>query len=222
MASLEAGNNNMKKKIQLNLGCGVYLVKDFINIDKFYTLKQIRGKKGLFKNSVIEKGSEYVQADICKLPFKDNSVDYIESIDALEHIPFCRIIPAFQEMYRVLKPGKTLCFATINFDAVAKEWTDRISGKPFDNEEIMKSYFDLMEVVFGNQTYKGEFHVIPFNPYFLGFLLNKVGFKNSNIKMRIYPAGTKCATKKILKTSRYNSSGPAVMRTEAIIVQAKK
>lgn len=212
----------MKKKIQLNLGCGVYLVKDFINVDKFYTLKQIKDKKGMFKMSVVEKGSEYIQADICKLPFEDNYADYIESIGTIEHIPFHEIIPAFQEMYRVLKPGCTLCLVTPNFDKLAELWTGRISGKPFNNDEVMKEYFNLMEVIYGNQRYKGEFHVIPFNPYFLEFLLKKVGFKNSNIKMRIYPTGTKCASRKILKTSRISQSGPAVIRTEMILVQAKK
>lgn len=210
------------KKVQLNLGCGVYLVKDFINVDKFYTLKQIKSKKGKFKNSVIEEGSKYVQADICKLPFKNDYADYIESIDAVEHIPFFKIIPAFKEMYRVLKPGCTLCFATTNFDEIAKNWTNRVAGKPFNSEKVMKDYLDLMEIIYGNQTAKGEFHLIPFNPYFLSFILTQSGFKLSNIKMRVYPTGTKCASRRILKTSRYFGSTPVVMRTEMIVVQAKK
>lgn len=212
----------MKNKIQLNLGCGVYLVKNFINIDKFYTLKQIKSKKGKFKYSIIEKGTKYIQADICDLPFKDNYADYIESIDAVEHIPFSNILLAFKEMYRVLKPGCTLCFATTNFDEIAKNWTNRVANKPFDNDRVMKDYLDLIEIIYGNQTAEGEFHVVPFNPYFLGFLLKNAGFKNSNIKMRIYPTGTKCASRKILKTSRYFGSTPVVMRTEMIVVQAKK
>lgn len=210
------------KKIQLNLGCGIRVVSGFINVDKYYTLKQLKEKKGACKNAVIEKGGKYVKADICKLPFKDNYADYIESVDVVEHIPFFRMIPAFREMYRVLKPGGKLCIATINFDEVARLWADRVAKRPFDGDVVMANYLDLMEVIYGNQRYKGEFHTTPFNPYFLGFVLQQAGFKIPNIKMRVYPTGTKCATRKILKTSRYAGHGPIVMRAEAIVVQAKK
>ena len=44
-----------------------------------------------------------VKADICKLPFKDNSYDVILCNHVLEHIP--DDTKAMQELYRVLKPG---------------------------------------------------------------------------------------------------------------------
>ncbi|WP_298489426.1 class I SAM-dependent methyltransferase [uncultured Maribacter sp.] len=44
-----------------------------------------------------------VKADICKLPFKDNSYDVIFCNHVLEHIP--DDTKAMQELYRVLKPG---------------------------------------------------------------------------------------------------------------------
>ena len=46
-----------------------------------------------------------VKADICKLPFKDNTYDYIFCNHVLEHIPDDTL--AMQELYRVLKPGGT-------------------------------------------------------------------------------------------------------------------
>lgn len=65
----------------------------------------------LFKN---QKNLEYtttdlyspladVKADICNLPFKDNSYDFILCNHVLEHIP--DDTKAMQELYRVLKPG---------------------------------------------------------------------------------------------------------------------
>jgi predicted SAM-dependent methyltransferase len=65
----------------------------------------------LFKN---QKNLEYtttdlyspladVKADICNLPFKDNSYDFILCNHVLEHIP--DDTRAMQELYRVLKPG---------------------------------------------------------------------------------------------------------------------
>lgn len=44
-----------------------------------------------------------VKADICKLPFEDNSYDVILCNHVLEHIP--DDTKAMQELYRVLKPG---------------------------------------------------------------------------------------------------------------------
>lgn len=46
-----------------------------------------------------------VKADICKLPFKDNSFDFIICNHVLEHIP--DHIKALQELYRVLAVGGT-------------------------------------------------------------------------------------------------------------------
>lgn len=44
-----------------------------------------------------------VKADICNLPFKDNSYDVILCNHVLEHIP--DDTKAMQELYRVMKPG---------------------------------------------------------------------------------------------------------------------
>jgi SAM-dependent methyltransferase len=44
-----------------------------------------------------------VKADICQLPFKDNSFDIILCNHVLEHIP--DDTKAMQELYRILKPG---------------------------------------------------------------------------------------------------------------------
>ncbi len=44
-----------------------------------------------------------VKADICNLPFKDNSFDIIFCNHVLEHIP--DDTKAMQELYRILKPG---------------------------------------------------------------------------------------------------------------------
>lgn len=46
-----------------------------------------------------------VKADICNLPFKDNSYDFIICNHVLEHIP--DDAKAMSELYRILKPGGT-------------------------------------------------------------------------------------------------------------------
>lgn len=209
------------KKIQLNLGCGIMVAKDFINVDKFYTLKQLKAKKGRLKYAVVEKGSKYVKADMCKLPFHDNYADYIETIDTIEHISFRQILQPFMEMYRVLKPGGVLHLVTTNFDNLASLWTKKIAGKPL-TEDRMKEYLNLMEIIYGNQVSEGEAHMTPMNPYFLGYLMQKAGFKEKNIKMTVYPMGTQGPGDKILKTSRWNHKVLPAMRSDMILVQAKK
>jgi len=46
-----------------------------------------------------------VKADICNLPFEDNSFDFILCNHVLEHIP--DDTKAMEELYRILKPGGT-------------------------------------------------------------------------------------------------------------------
>ena len=46
-----------------------------------------------------------VKADLCELPFEDNSVDEIICLQTVEHIGYDKTEDMFQEMYRVLKPG---------------------------------------------------------------------------------------------------------------------
>ncbi|WP_255702445.1 class I SAM-dependent methyltransferase [Salinimicrobium sediminilitoris] len=46
-----------------------------------------------------------VKADICDLPFEDNSFDFILCNHVLEHIP--NDTKAMQELYRILEPGGT-------------------------------------------------------------------------------------------------------------------
>lgn len=175
------------KKIQLNIGCGIHHFKGFINVDKFITKefleKEIASKDEWAKNIVIEKGSEFVQADVCKLPFKDNFADYIESIDMIEHLPMREVQRAFNEMCRVLKPGGKMCIFTTNFDGLAQQWVDTIKDKEFD--EVV--YIDLAEVIYGNQHGPGNFHTVPINPAYANKLLQKAGFKSANLGL--YPRG---------------------------------
>jgi predicted SAM-dependent methyltransferase len=46
-----------------------------------------------------------VKADLCDLPFDDNSVDEIICLQTIEHISYDKTEKMFQEMHRVLKEG---------------------------------------------------------------------------------------------------------------------
>ena len=69
-------------------------------------LKRFRKMKNLnYTTTDLSSPLAYVKADICKLPFENNSYDFIICNHVLEHI--VEDNKAMQELYRVLKPGGT-------------------------------------------------------------------------------------------------------------------
>lgn len=62
-----------------------------------------------------EKG-RYVVADIAHLPFKSDVFDGIVSLHTIHHVPMEDKLPAYEELYRALKPGKTA--------AIVNGWTN--------------------------------------------------------------------------------------------------
>jgi len=174
-----------KKEIKVNLGCGVHLFKDWINVDKFINLKDLKEKKGIYEKAIIEKGAEFVKADICDLPFKDNFANKVECIETIEHIPFNKILKAFAEIRRILKPGGRVLITTVNFDEIAKLWVEHIISQPLD----WRNWMVLLGGIYGNQLTEGEFHACPFNPEFMKWCLDQTGFKSYEII--IHPSGSR-------------------------------
>ena len=170
--------------LRLNLGCGVMLLKGFTNVDNSFDLKDLKGKKGIFKHSKIQPGSKFVRADMTKLPFKDRTVDYIECLDAIEHLPFRDVEIALKEMHRVLKKGGTAYIFTTDFNDIAKQWVDFMSGDNFNAQ----NWYNMSSLIYGNQVHNGEFHRSLFNPVYMNGLLQACGFKELTITY--FPRGS--------------------------------
>jgi len=72
-----------------------------------------------------EKG-RYVMADVAHLPFKDDAFDGIVSLHTIHHVPMEDKLPAYEELYRALRPGKSM--------AIVNGWTNAplmVRLKPF-------------------------------------------------------------------------------------------
>lgn len=213
-----------KKKIKINIGCGIVPVRGWINVDKMFTKEELLKKEGPMKDSTMKEDIDYVQADAANLPFKDNYADLVESSDMIEHIPFKQVPFVLKEMYRVLKKGGELKIQTTNFDELAKLWAYQVAGKELDFSDINSPFFNLQEIIYGNQHHGGEFHVSLFNPAYMKALLVYVGF--SDIIITIYPTGGSCIvdmeTKKELNDEIMAAGNEWKTRTEMIVAHATK
>lgn len=96
-----------------------------------------------------------VKADICNLPFENNSFDFILCNHVLEHIPDDK--KAMQELYRILKPGGIGIFQipqdlnrelTFEDDSIVdKTERARIFGQ-YDHVRVYgRDYFDKLRAV---------------------------------------------------------------------------
>lgn len=201
---------NLEDKVLLNLGCGLWLRKEFRNLDQFPEV-EVRSCTGWYQDARIEDGAEYVQGNILHMPFPDDYADYVEMLDVIEHFPFRDVIPALQEVRRVLKPGAKLTLTTVNMDALCLEW---LRQSCYENSDL-NGYWEVVQGIFGNETCEGEFHRVAFNPRMLGNALGEAGFVD--IDMTFYPAGMDCMA---LHPTKFNEGN--VMRYEALQADARK
>jgi ubiquinone/menaquinone biosynthesis C-methylase UbiE len=85
----------------LNLGSGAERIEGFTNVDLYDDTADIR-------------------ADICELPFENDSVDEILALQVIEHVPYWQSKQMFEEMYRVLKPNGFAIVETPDIDVVCR------------------------------------------------------------------------------------------------------
>jgi predicted SAM-dependent methyltransferase len=94
----------VERALRLNIGCGVSYRPGMVNIDS---------SGGAVADKI---------ADAADLPYPDNSVDFIEAYQLLEHFDFVHCKFLLSEWYRVLKPKGTLTIETPDFKQAAKKF----------------------------------------------------------------------------------------------------
>lgn len=87
---------------RLNLGAGDSKIAGFISVDLYDPKADI-------------------QADICKLPFDNDTVEEIVAYQVIEHIPYQKSVDMFREMYRVLRLGGMATIETPDIDYIAQD-----------------------------------------------------------------------------------------------------
>lgn len=202
------------KEIKLNLGSGIHLFKDFINVDAGFELEDLAKKEGIYKNAIVEPGAQFVRADICDLPFPKNFADYIECNDTIEHLRHVQIPTALFEMKRVLKLGGKLLITTVDFSNLAELWILNVKDKPFDP----KWFYELNEIIYGNQATFWEIHRAVLTPQYFDHLLKLLAF--SQYKITLFAKGQRPPT--ILTHPDNEESRHSVLRSDEILIEAFK
>jgi predicted SAM-dependent methyltransferase len=137
-----------KKKLKLHLGCGTRIIPGYVNID----IQQLPGVD--------------MVCDISKLPYANNSVDFIYACAVLEH--FGRKIwpEVLKHWYAKLNPGGTVRISTNDFEAAA------------DRYRKTNNLSELLGLLIGGQKDKYDWHGIIFDFNLLKEGLEEAGFIN--------------------------------------------
>jgi len=144
---------------KLNLGAGDTKFEGYTSVDKY------------------DKAAD-VQADICELPFEDNSIDGIIAYQVIEHIPYNQTEAMFKEMHRVLKQNCEALIECPDIEYAAQEiamsgdidekWLRHIWGeyyRPWDSNR----YEDAL-------NHEGSKHVTGFTLKRLKRICEPIGF----------------------------------------------
>lgn len=209
-------------EVWLNIGCGIVLLKDFINVDKYVTAdfiqKSLNGEFVANQTTLVAKvepGAEFVEGDILSLPFPDNYADYLECIDVVEHLNYRDVPQAFSELYRVMKPGGITKLMTGDWDQVTRMWVE-MSKSPYDP----LAYGELSQLLYGNQNHAGEYHHAPFNAPYLERCVQDAGWHKYNLVR--YGFGTSTYPPFRSNWSMVKIDQPFFLRSDMLYVEAMK
>jgi ubiquinone/menaquinone biosynthesis C-methylase UbiE len=139
----------------------------------------------------IVKDATFLVSDIGKLPFPDNSFDYVTSTELIEHLTKKSEKKMLSEVRRVLKPGGRFIITTPNYHSIwpAFEWMwNRISPVSYEDQHINKKNIDSLEATLKKAgfsvTYTSTYFIISQVFAIVSFSLAEWLF---NLEKRIFP-----------------------------------
>lgn len=111
------------------------------------------------------------RADLRKLPFANAEFDVVYSSHVLEHFPRADIGKVLDEWIRILKPDGEFRLIVPNL-----EWAA-------DQIKLGAMNDDVLNVLYGAQTYGENFHQMGFTPAALTSMLKERGFKRMDVEL---------------------------------------
>lgn len=102
--------------------------------------------------------------------FKDEEFDFILASDIIEHFPIKQTEGILKEWKRVLKKGGIIEFRLPNLEAICKQY---IKSKNARN---------ISWLLYGGQTYSGNFHYVGFDRKWFKKVVGGLGFKEIDYK----------------------------------------
>lgn len=154
--------------MRLNLGSGNSPKENYVNID----IRRVPGVN--------------VVADVCKLPFRDNSVDEIRAVDVYEHVSYRKSQELLTHWVSILKSGGLLFIQAPSIDRIVKY---------FHSAKNLEMVETTIACIFGAQDYPENFHYTICHPGLMDYYLQQAGIKGTiefrlledqNIQFRVY------------------------------------
>ncbi len=160
---LKIKNVAITKKPYLNVGCGLNIEPNFLNLDYNWL-----------------PGIE-ICADISKgIPLPNESMRGIYTEHCLEHILFSECCFVLKEFYRILKKGCTLRIIVPDAELYIKLYNEHKTGKspcfPYSEETEGSKYATPMMHL--NRVFRGYEHKFAYDEETLNALLKNTGFIN--------------------------------------------
>lgn len=134
--------------LKLHLGCGKRIIPGYLNVD-------IQPSEGVD-----------LVTDISKLPFSDESVDFIYSCANIEHFGRHEYKNVLAHWYAKLRPGGILRLSTADFEAACERYRE------------VGDVNELLGLVVGGQKDDYDWHGMIFDFRLLEKALQEVGFTN--------------------------------------------
>jgi predicted SAM-dependent methyltransferase len=134
--------------MKLNIGCGSKLLDGYVNID------------------IVSPAAD-LNADCCALPFKQGTIDRIESYHLIEHMDRHKAEKALRHWWGLLKVGGTLVLECPDLLEVCKNY---IAG----NEEMLYS-------IYGRNRYEYDTHLWGYSKQSLKNILLLNGYEVTKI-----------------------------------------
>lgn len=100
--------------------------------------------------------------------FDDESCSEIYASHVLEHLSQAEVLPVFNELHRLLRPGGKLYISVPDMDTLSWMFVSPTLGPP--------EKFNIMRMMFGGQTNAYDFHRIGYCFDFMADYLRDVGF----------------------------------------------